>query len=114
MGGEPLREAQLQEGAAREYANNPMGRAMREGKFEYPEYRRPMDEGGGGGPARGRGGGGGGGSADAGGGGSKGGGGGGGGGDDDEKAYPDAPVPPRGVATGDRGVSGHSQAFIMI
>ena len=107
MGGEPGREAQLQEGAAREYANNPMGRAMREGKFEYPEYRRPMDEGGGGGPARGRGGGGGGGSADAGGGGSKGGGGGGGGGDDDEKAYPDAPVPPRGVATGDRGVSGH-------
>jgi hypothetical protein len=103
MGGEPGREAQLQEGAAREYANNPMGRAMREGKFEYPEYRRPMDAGGGGGPARGRGDGG-----------SGGGGGGGGGGGDDEKAYPDAPVPPRGVATGDRGVSGHPEAFIMI
>lgn len=102
MGGEPGREAQLQEGAARESVKNPMGRAMREGKFEYPEYRRPMDEEGGGGPARGRGGGGGGGS----GGGGGGGGGGGEGGDDggDEQTYPDAPVPPRGVATGDRGV----------
>lgn len=83
-----------------------MGRAMREGKFEYSEYRRPMHEGGGGGPAGGRGGGGGGGGGDGGGGGVGGGGGGDGG---DDEAYPDRnsdPVPPRGVATGDRGVSG--------
>jgi len=78
-----------------------MGRAMREGKFEYSEYRRPMHEGGGGGPD----GGGGGGPA----GGRSGSGGRGGSGDGDDDAYPDRnsdPVPPRGVATGDRGVSG--------
>ena len=93
LGGEPGREARLQEAAAREHANNPMGRAVREGKFEVPEYRRPMDEGGGGGPARGR---------------RVGGVGGGGGGGDGDEAYPDRnsdPVQPRGVATGDRGVS---------
>jgi len=78
-----------------------MGRAMHEGKFEYSEYRRPMHEGGGGGPD----GGGGGGPA----GGRSGSGGRGGSGDGDDDAYPDRnsdPVPPRGVATGDRGVSG--------
>ena len=115
MGGEPGREAQLQEGAARENANKPMERARREGTFhgtstfQYPEYRRPMHEGGGGGPARGRGSSG---SArGAGGGGSSCGDGG------DDEAYPDRnsdPVPPRGVATGDRGVRSFCMQVLQI